>query len=248
MTIDTLMFDLDGTLVDQFHPGSSPQFALLLMRRFRGLTAPAVTLRAALGATRLMKRHTSDRTNFEVVITEFARRTGIPYDEVAKRFLAFSQHDFPAMKWRFRPIPGAREAILLGKELGFRMVLATNPAVPLSMIQHRVNWAGLGDISWDVITHQQIMRRLKPSVDYYRHLLELVDRPAEQCLMVGNDYQMDTPAMSLGIKTFLVDRPMNRKQGRVRSVTMPDWLGTYADLATLIRQLGQELATAPQSV
>jgi FMN phosphatase YigB (HAD superfamily) len=151
--------------------------------------------------------------------------------------MALAEDDFPAMGWRFRPIPGAREAIDLARALGFRVVLATNPTVPLPMTRHRLRWAGLGDVEWAFLTHPEIMTRTKPDVAYYHELLAKLDCAPERCLMVGNDFRKDLPAMEAGIRTFLLDRPMSRKARKARARYQPDHFGSYADLAALIREL-----------
>src|SRR4051794_36568748 len=111
MAIDTLLFDLDGTLVDQFLPGSHLQFASLLIRRFRGLAPGLKTWRSGIAAIRAMQRHETDRTNFDVLVSEFCRLTNVPFDETAGRLLKLAQDDFPAMGWRFKPVPGAPETV-----------------------------------------------------------------------------------------------------------------------------------------
>src|SRR5205807_215881 len=129
MTIDTLLIDLDATLVDQFDPGSTLQMAYLTIRRFTGLTDPLTTWRAGWASLKAMRHHGTAQTNFEVMVAAFARISGAPIEAVAERFLQLAADDFPGMGWRFRPVSGAREAILLARDLGFTLVLATNPSV-----------------------------------------------------------------------------------------------------------------------
>ena len=245
MAIDTLLFDLDGTLVDQIQPGSTLQFSALVIRRFAGLTAPWRTWMAGRAAVHALQHHRSDRTNFEAMVAEFCRHAPVDPASVRERVMGLARDDFPAMGWRFRPIPGAREALLLGRELGFRLVLATNPTVPFPMTEHRLAWAGLADIEWAYITHPQIMTRTKPDVDYYHELLAKLGCGPERCLLIGNDFRKDLPAMDAGIRTFLLDRPMNRKARRARDTYQPDHFGSYADLMALLRALAAEREASP---
>lgn len=240
MAIDTLLFDLDGTLVDQVQPGSTLQFTLLVIRRFAGLTSPWKTWVAGKAAVHALQNHRSGETNFEAMIAEFCRHAPVDPEKVRERVMAMAAEDFPQMGWRFKPIPGAREALLLGRSLGFRLVLATNPTVPFPMTEHRLRWAGLADIEWAFLTHPQIMTRTKPDVGYYHELLAKLGCGPERCLMIGNDFRKDLPAMDAGIRTFLLDRPMSRKAQKARSRYEPDHFGSYADLSALLRAIAAE--------
>jgi FMN phosphatase YigB (HAD superfamily) len=247
VSIDTLLFDLDGTLVDQVQPGSTLQFSALILRRFLGLTAPWHTYRAAKAAVHALQNHRTEATNFDAMVAEFCRHAPVSPDAVAERVMALAERDFPAMGWRFRPIPGAREALLKGRALGFRLVLATNPTVPYPMTAHRLRWAGLADIEWAFLTHPQIMTRTKPDVAYYHELLAKLGCGPERCLMVGNDFRKDLPAMDAGIRTFLLDRPMSKKARAARARYAPDHFGSYDDLSALLDMLAAERAAAGPS-
>jgi FMN phosphatase YigB (HAD superfamily) len=240
VAIDTLLFDLDGTLVDQVQPGSPLQFTSLVIRRFWGLTNPWRTWVAGRAAVHALQNHQSEMTNFEAMIAEFCRHAPVPPEAVRERVLALSEHDFPAMAWRFGPIPGARETLMLARDLGFRLVLATNPTVPLPMTRHRLAWAGLADIEWAYLTHPQIMTRTKPDVAYYHELLAKLACGPERCLMVGNDFRKDLPAMEAGIRTFLLDRPMTPKAQRARARYEPDHFGSYDELMAVLRSIAAE--------
>lgn len=242
MAIDTLLFDLDGTLVDQVQPLSALQFTALVIRRFAGLTDPLTTYRAGKAAVHALQHHRSDQTNFEAMVAAFCRHAPVAPEAVRERVMALAADDFKAMAWRFRPIPGAREALLLGRELGFKLVLATNPTVPFPMTVHRLNWAGLADIDWALVTQPQTMTRTKPDVDYYHELLAKLNLGPERCLMIGNDFRKDLPAMDAGIRTFLLDRPMNAKARRARGAYEPDHFGSYQDLAAILRELASARA------
>ena len=237
MSIDTLLFDLDGTLVDQFQPGSSFEFTALVLRRFAGFLDPVTTFKAGRAAVHALQHHQSRQTNFDAMIAEFCRHAPVREAEVAKKALEFCELDFPTMRWRFHPIEGARETLLLAHQLGFRLVLATNPTVPLPMTHQRLEWARLSDIEWAFVTHPQIMTRTKPDVGYYHELLGKLGCGPDRCLMVGNDFRKDLPAMDAGIRTFLLDRPMSRKARRERARYRPDHFGSYGDLQALLREL-----------
>ncbi len=237
MSIDTLLFDLDGTLVDQFKPGSSLQFTWLVVRRFAGLAPPRTIVRAGKAAVEALQHHRSARPNFDVMVDTFAREAGCDPAEVAARVRRLAEDDFRAMGWRFGPVAGARRAIDRAQALGFRLVLATNPTVPLAMTRHRLAWAGLADVDWAFLTHPEAMTRTKPSVEYYEELLAKLGCGPERCLMIGNDPRKDIPAMDFGIRTFILDRPRPRSEKAALRRRAPDDFGTFADLERLCAEL-----------
>lgn len=239
--IDTLLWDLDGTLVDQIKPGSSLQFTWLVVRRFAGLAPPRAIVRAGKAAVEALQTHGTDRPNFEVMVATFAREAGCDPAEVARRVTRLADEDFRAMGWRFRPIPGARAAVDRARALGFRNVLATNPTVPLPMTRHRLAWAGLADVAWDLLTHPEACTRTKPDPAYYAELLARLGVGPERCLMIGNDPRKDLPAMDLGIRTFILDLPRSRAEKAALRARRPDDFGTFADLVALLESLKNKL-------
>lgn len=238
--IDTLLFDLDGTLVDQFQPGSELQFTWLILRRFGGIAWPTRTYRAAKAAVHALQHHRSELTNFEAMVQAFCGELAMDPQEARDRVMTLARDDFRSMGWRFHGIPGAREVVDQAQRLGFRRVLATNPTVPWPMTEHRLAWGGFGDVAWDFATHPQIMTRTKPDVGYYHELLAKLGCGPERCLMVGNDFRKDLPAMQAGIQTFLLDRPMSKKARRALESYRPDHFGSYADLGQLLEKLAAE--------
>ena len=63
----------------------------------------------------------------------------------------------------------------------------------------------MGSFSYDLITNYENMHAAKPHPEYYVEILEFLDCPAEQALMVGDDWKRDVePAASLGINVFWV--------------------------------------------
>lgn len=239
MAVDTLLFDLDGTLVDQFQPGSAFEFGCRVVARCYDLAPPWRIVKAGRAAHRALKTHQSEATNFEVMIETFCRESGARPEIVRERVRVFFGEDFKAMAWRFRPVPGAAETVRLAASLGFTLVLATNPTVPEPTIHQRLAWAGLGDVDWAFVTHPENMTRSKPDVAYYSELLAHLGRSPERCLMIGNDFRKDLAAMDAGIQAFLLDRPMSAKARAARSRYQPDHAGGYPELQALIRALDQ---------
>ena len=106
------------------------------------------------------------------------------------------------------------------------MAIATNPIFPARAIEHRLEWAGVGDIPFDLVTAYENMHTSKPSPDYYREIADLLSVSPEVCVMIGNDVQRDIePAQAAGMHTFLADEWLAGDDSQVE----PDGRGTLQD-------------------
>lgn len=202
--VSTLLFDLDGTLVRMERRGLELRFVLRAMWRFAGAIPPWRFRKALYGAIDLMQSHDTPRTNHEVVMDELARHSRKSREDLERRARLLVSRDFAALADRFSPVPRARETLLLARDLGYRLILATNPVWPLEAVKMRMAWGNIADVPFDFITNSEVMTRCKPQPAYYRELLARLELDPRECLMVGNDPRKDLPAKEAGIRTFLI--------------------------------------------
>lgn len=235
--IDTLLFDLDGTLVDMDRRGVTWEFLALLVPLFKGLVPAWKAYGVAKDVIRQTKTHGTDRTNFEVMVAAACAHAGASPEEVRARIRMFEER-FERMAARFRPIEGARETLELAQGLGYRLALATNPSTPASMVTRRLCWAGIDQIPFAFFTHSENMTRCKPGLGYYEEMRDRWGLDPQACLMIGNEADMDLPATRLGMRTFLVDR--GNRRWRASKTWTPDHVGSYADLRALLRKWAAE--------
>lgn len=224
--LTTLLFDLDGTLVNLQRRGLELRFMLRAFRRFSPAIPPWRFRRAFWQAANRLQVHGTDRTNYQVFLETlgtYARVDLAALDRLVREFLT---HDFGHFSDRFAPIPGARETLELARRLDYRVVLATNPVWPLDAVQTRLRAGGLANFSFDFISHSEVMTCCKPDPRYYRELLDRLGVSGEECLMIGNDPRKDLPAKDANIRTFLI--------GTHRPDPRMDASGTLADLRTWI--------------
>ena len=130
--------------------------------------------------------------------------------------------------------PYAARTIRELKDMGYRVVLATNPLFPSIATQSRARWAGLNPEDFDLITTYENSFHCKPNPDYYRDILNTLGLKAEECLMVGNDVSEDMIAESLGMKVFLLTDCLINKENRDIS-RYPT--GSFPELMTYIREV-----------
>jgi len=234
--IDTLLFDLDGTIIDM-NRRAEIIFYFRAFRRFKPYFSPVsffISFRKSIHA--ILNNHT-ERLNYDVFIenmARFGRTTTQIIDTLTSELI---EQDFQTLQSFFRPVPGAREAIHLANELGYRLVLVTNPVFPMTTGLYRLKWAGLLPDNFLFMTHSQNMNRCKPGVEFYDRLLVRLALAPERCLMIGNTDE-DLPAHDIGIPTFLVETAVSKKSVRkLASDQRLDALGPYADLINWMKNI-----------
>ena len=100
--------------------------------------------------------------------------------------------------------PKAAETVRKIKEMGYRVILATNPMYPRNATESRIRWAGLLPEDFEHFTTYEEYCNCKPNTKYYEEVLEKMGLQAEECLMVGNDVDEDMVAENIGMKVFLL--------------------------------------------
>lgn len=225
----TLLLDLDGTLLDVEMRVFLEAYFPLAAARFGG---PGETQRIsrALGeaARAMMEARDGARTVDGIFLEAFAPTVGCTPAQVRDRFSAFYRDEFERLRRLAHPLPGAHAFVERALGRGCELVLATNPVFFLEPIRARVRWAGLADVPFALVTGAEVMRWTKPHVGYYRQILEMTGRRAEQCLMIGDDPRLDMAAKEAGIATWLAVREGDTP----REAPLADRRGTLAQLAT----------------
>jgi FMN phosphatase YigB (HAD superfamily) len=99
------------------------------------------------------------------------------------------------------------------KEMGFDLVLATQPIFPSIATESRMKWAGLDQSAFKLFTTYENSNFCKPNLAYYQQILDKLGAKPEECLMVGNDATEDMVAQRLGMKVFLLTNCLINKNG-----------------------------------
>ncbi len=204
--IDTVLFDLDGTLL----PMDQDAFINTYMELLGNYLAPygynPRTLVAAVwSGTSAMVQNDGTRTNESAFWQDFCEVLGPGVRRDEPLFEEFYATAFSGA----RTVCGVSTAMVeLVQELkarGLTLILATNPIFPAVATRQRIRWAGLNPGDFAHITTYENSRFCKPNPNYYRELLAAVGKSPENCLMVGNDVGEDMiPAQCLGMETFLL--------------------------------------------
>ena len=227
-----ILFDLDGTLLDiDLETFLGRYFAALetaMQPALSGSMSGAAAMRALNASTQAMIAPHDGATNREVFHRDFQARTGIDIEASWDLFDRFYAEEFSGLQGASKGHSGASEAIETARGLGLRVAVATNPIFPKAAVLHRLAWAGLADVPFDVVTTYEIMTASKPQPEYFRQTAAMLGVPTESCIMVGDDRFLDLAAADVGMRTFYVGGHPD---------THADYSGSLRDLAQLLPRL-----------
>lgn len=233
--IDTILFDLDGTLL--------PMDQELFVKTYLGLLAeylapyeyePAALVKTVWDGTAAMVRNNGEKTNEEVFWQVFRERFGPRADSDRALIEEFYATGFAKARISCGFEPRAAGLLALVKNKGYRLVLATNPLFPRTATMQRIRWAGLDPADFELVTTYDNSCCCKPNPEYYREILKKVGAEPERCLMVGNDGREDAAAAAkLGMRTFLVTDCL------LHGAEAPEGTpgGSFGDLIALVNAL-----------
>ena len=214
--IDTVLFDLDGTLL----PMDQDRFVQTYMTLLAGSLKPygydpGHLTAAVWAATRAMMENKGEATNEEVFWADFCHIFGEDARKDEPLFEDFYATDFALARQVCGFDAAAGETVAMLREKGVRVALATNPLFPAIATRQRIRWAGLKPEDFELVTTYENARRCKPDPGYYRDVLSALGVKAESCIMVGNDVDEDIlPAREVGMKTFLLTHSLLNRRGR----------------------------------
>ncbi len=224
-----ILFDLDGTLLnidmDNF---LQHYFRKMAARAYEhGSTDGKKLVDQVWKSTEIMIGNKDPRlTNEEVFMRDFFSKSEFSEDRTRDFFDEFYEHSFPALKELCSPYPGIKK--VMGKVFSkpLKVVIATNAVFPIRAIEHRLNWAGIADFPYTLITSYEKMHFCKPHLEYYQEIADVIGVMPGDCLMVGNDKGEDLPAGRIGMKTYLVEDGLIDKDVDM----VPDWQGSIEQL------------------
>ena len=200
-----ILFDLDGTLL----PMDQEVFVRDYLGRMAAFLAPhgydpQSLIKAVWAGTGAMVKNDGKALNEDVFWYVFNSILGRDAKQDLALFEEFYRTEFQKAKDSCGFNPAAVEAIRQIKDMGYRLILATNPLFPAIATYSRARWAGLNPEDFELVTTYENSRFCKPNPDYYREILGKIALDGSQCLMVGNDVGEDMVAQKLGMKTFLL--------------------------------------------
>lgn len=208
--INTVLFDLDGTLLQFSQDEFIGVYFAELKKVFTriGLDAEAAAKAVWLG-TKAMVLNDGSKPNSKAFWNTFSRAmnlSGNVLKDVEAVCDLFYSNEFDSVKSVLKNAdtgqPGRIIRNLTFK--GYTAALATNPVFPAEAVKTRLAWIGLRTRDFKLITDYSNSFYCKPNPKYYGEILTALGREPEQCLMVGNNVNEDMCAGALGMETYLV--------------------------------------------
>ncbi|MFX1408836.1 MAG: HAD family hydrolase [Promethearchaeota archaeon] len=230
--IKAILFDLDGTLLEIDLDSFVSNYLKLLAQSVSHIILPKKFIAKILKASKAVEENDGRKTNIEIYIDAFFPLEGYSYEEIKPYFDKFYEKGFSNLRQYTCRKPEARTVIQTAFDKGYDVVIATTPLLPLTAIKQRLEWAGVADFPYCLITTIENSRATKSvlNLQYYEQILETIGYPAESCLMVG-DEDKDMIAGQLGMQTFLI---LNSNTGLNQSNIEPTYKGDLIDLLNLL--------------
>lgn len=200
-----ILFDLDGTLL----PMDQDVFAHAYMKGLAAKVAPLgydpqKLVETIWAGTVAMMKNDGKCTNEAVFWDYFCGVFGEDARKDEPVFEDFYRNEFQLVRNSCGYQEKSARLIARIRELGFTVVLATNPLFPAIATQSRIRWAGMEPEDFAFVTTYENSSYCKPNPDYYREILNKMDLDPKECVMVGNDVGEDMIAEKLGMKVFLL--------------------------------------------
>ncbi len=204
--IEAVLFDLDGTLLPLEQNIFSKQYFTALIPYATNMGVPKETF--IVGIEKMLKNDGS-RTNADAFWNTYEEITGKKRDDIEERLADFYYTEFKKLRqYTFSNAEAelhARQMVDAARRNGKKVIVATNPVLPMIAHIERLSWIGLKEEDFELITGYENSMYCKPNPKYYIEICEKIGVAPENCLMIGNDESDDMKgASAAGMLCFLV--------------------------------------------
>lgn len=233
--INTILFDLDGTLLSMDTEEFIKKYFKALSVKLKDYFTSEEVFKYFWQSTQFMINDTnSNKTNEEAFFEDFFKHSKGKEEEISAILEDFYKNDFNKIQEVSQVSEEIVNSIKILKNKGYTLVVATNPLFPIAAILNRIEWAGLDQDDFAFITSFEIMHACKPQIHYYQEILKTINKKANECLMVGNDIAEDMVAKEIGIETYLVT---DNLIGDINDNDNVDHQGSYKDFYKFVQNI-----------
>ncbi len=202
--IDTILFDLDGTLLPMEQDAFVRAYVQQLCRRYVpcGFDKDQIVQALWTGTAAMVQNDgsCSNETRFWSSFDTLLGDTSL----IRSTIPAFYREEFNEIRAVTTPTGLPRSIIDTLRAKNYDLILATNPLFPPVAVQTRLSWIGLTFEDFSLVTHYENSTYCKPFPGYYKEILQKTGKLAKQCRMVGNNPLDDLSAARLGFDVFFV--------------------------------------------
>lgn len=232
--LDTILFDLDGTLLPLDMNRFIKHYFKEVGDYFQDMIEAEKLISHVWTGTEAMIGNKGVKTNKQVFMDTFENLIDGDLALYQERFDKFYDEGFLKLRYCTKVSPWMKQAVRILKNKGYTLAVATNPMFPKKAIFHRIKWAELNPEDFSYISSYEQNYFCKPNLEFYKEVLESLDKKPHQCMMVGNDVNDDMVASKLGIKTYLIT---NHLFNRFNLPVVSDHKGTYEEFYQFVEEL-----------
>lgn len=190
MMIKAILLDMDNTLLINPDMAFARAFLEIFEQHFAaaGFENATDNFRRAIQA--MSREQMGNRSNTQLTLEMLS---GGDIERAKATLDSFYADVYPQLKNCIAAVDGASELIYQLREMGYDLVIATNPIYPETAIRQRMTWAGLpqDENLYTLITSADNMHFAKPDPAYYAEILGRVGVEPDEVLMVGDSMKND---------------------------------------------------------
>lgn len=203
--IKAILFDLDGTLI----PIPGDTWDNVIFQDYKRVGTKngfdgTQFLAAILSGYKAALQSTGEETIFQVYDKGFRKVLDHDFHQVEQMLEEYYRGKFNEVKNHMILNLDLKENFKKLKEQGLKLVLATNPMMPLCSVESRLNWVNLTASDFDLITHYKNTQCGKSHLAYWNHVLAAIGVQPNEALMVGNSTKEDAKAADAGCPVILL--------------------------------------------
>lgn len=235
--INTILFDLDGTLLGMREKEFMDKYFYEIALKFKDICSSDTLISNIWDATKCMVLNLEkDKLNKDIFFERFNSLVEQEHKNIYdERFETFYCNEFDRVKVATYRVDNMLEAVKILKEKGYDLIIATNPLFPKMAILKRIEWAGLNTNDFLHITNFEICHFCKPNIEFYEEILQKIDKRPEECMMVGNDTIEDAVAKKLGLTTYIVTDNIIERENAIPS----DYKSDSKEFLEYVRRMPQ---------
>ncbi len=245
MPLKAILFDLDNTLILFKEAEFYKTYNRALYSYFQDIMKPDEFGEKLLYSTQKIIENDGSVSNLDHFMNTFSAGNSHDKSALLKRFETFYEKDFAQFRSLMKPAENVRDVMLHAFDADLIVVIATNPMFPMNVQQMRLDWAGIGDLPFDLITSVENSTFCKPNLQYYQEITDKLDILPTSCIMVGNDPFNDMIAAKVGMKTYLttdsdeMSIELSRELAKGHKIEMPepDFKGQLKDVIPVLINL-----------
>ena len=202
----TVLFDLDGTLIDLNQDEFIRLYFVVLLDKLAALGYDRDFMLSALEtAIRATKFNDGTCTNEVRFWQSLDGAVGGLTDTLREAIVSFYRDDFAyILEKTCTSYPRSREILDAARGKGLRIILATNPLFPAECTHARIRIGGMSPDDFEYITAYENSSYCKPNPAYFTELIAKLGISPAECIMVGNDTKDDFSAHALDIPVFVL--------------------------------------------